>query len=69
MIATELEATMDTTMTPQDQNSNEIDLVELGIEDLDDMIDPGFWETAAGVGVGTVVGAGVVYGGAVLIAT
>jgi len=43
MIATELEATMDTTtMTPQDQNSNEIDLGELGIEDLDDMIDPGF---------------------------
>jgi hypothetical protein len=33
------------------------------------MVDPGFWDTAAGVAVGTVVGAGVVYGGAVLIAT
>jgi hypothetical protein len=47
----------------------ELDNLELGIEELDEMVDPGFWDTAAGVAVGTVVGAGVVYGGAVLIAT
>jgi hypothetical protein len=43
--------------------------LDLGIEQLDEMVDPGFWDTAAGVAAGTIVGAGVVYGGAVLIAT
>jgi hypothetical protein len=47
----------------------DLDNLDLGIEELDEMVDPGFWDTAAGVAVGTVVGAGVVYGGAVLIAT
>jgi hypothetical protein len=49
--------------------NTDLDNLDLGIEELDEMVDPGFWDTAAGVAVGTVVGAGVVYGGAVLIAT
>ena len=56
------------TLQTTDTDIAALDL-ELGIEELDEMVDPGFWETAAGVAAGTVVGAGVVYGGAVLIAT
>ena len=52
----------------QDADATQREL-DLGIEELDEMVDPGFWDTAAGVAAGTVVGAGVVYGGAVLIAT
>lgn len=61
---------MDTTTQQFDANttSEELDF-DLGIQELDEMVDPGFWDTAAGVAVGTVVATGVVYGGAVLIAT
>ena len=43
--------------------------LDLGIQELDEMVDPGFWDTAAGVAVGVVVGGAIVYGGAVLLAT
>jgi hypothetical protein len=57
---------MDTiTLHPAEQDMN----LDLGIEELDEMVDPGFWDTAAGVAVGTVVAGGIVYGGAILLAT
>ena len=58
---TDLHFTQEHTM-----NTEELDL---GIQELDEMVDPGFWDTAAGVAVGTIVGGGIVYGGAILLAT
>ena len=35
--------------------------LDLGVEELDEMTAPGFWEWAAGIGVGTIVGGGALY--------
>jgi hypothetical protein len=43
--------------------------LDLGIQELDEMVDPGFWDTLAGVGVGTIVAGGIVYGAALVAAT
>lgn len=36
-------------------------LLELGIEELDEVVAPGFWEWAAGIGAGTIIGGGALY--------
>jgi hypothetical protein len=36
-------------------------LLDLGIEELDEVVAPGFWDWAAGIGVGTIVGGGALY--------
>lgn len=36
--------------------------LDLAVTELEDLEAPGFWDTAAGVGAGTVVGYGVVWG-------
>lgn len=35
--------------------------LDLGIEELDEMTAPGFWEWAAGIGAGTIIGGGALY--------
>ena len=35
--------------------------LDLGIEELDEVTAPGFWEWAAGIGAGTALGAGALY--------
>jgi hypothetical protein len=51
------------------QDNTDTEALDLGIQELDEMVDPGFWDTFAGVVVGTVVAGGIVYGGALLVAT
>lgn len=36
-------------------------MLDLGIEELDEMTAPGFWEWAAGIGAGTIIGGGALY--------
>jgi hypothetical protein len=43
-----------------DQLSDE-SLLDLGIEELDEVEAPGFWEWVAGIGAGTIIGGGVLY--------
>ena len=36
-------------------------MLDLGIEELDEITAPGFWEWAAGIGAGTIIGGGALY--------
>lgn len=36
-------------------------MLDLGIEELDEITAPGFWDWAAGIGVGTIIGGGALY--------
>lgn len=36
-------------------------MLDLGIEELDEIMAPGFWEWAAGIGAGTIIGGGALY--------
>jgi hypothetical protein len=36
-------------------------MLDLGIEELDEVTAPGFWEWAAGIGAGTIIGGGALY--------
>ncbi|HEY7074188.1 MAG TPA: hypothetical protein VH418_02415 [Solirubrobacteraceae bacterium] len=46
-------------MHPMEQPMDE--LLDLGVEELDEMVEPGLWEWVAGIGVGTIVGGGALY--------
>ena len=35
--------------------------LDLGVEELDENVAPGFWDWVAGIGVGTALGAGALY--------
>jgi hypothetical protein len=52
---------MDTMAMPASTEQPVDELLDLGVEELDDMVEPGFWEWVAGIGVGTALGAGALY--------
>lgn len=39
--------------------------LDLGIEELDETVAPGFWDWVAGIGAGTALGAGALYLGVI----